>query len=154
VIDLLRNFREAPDAAEAVMLAATDPANPYGSIFRWPQVEEGRSLTRTTGASVILVNGALTAYLFRGERQMYLALPDDPISAAEAGHAVAATLARLVEEGARRAMLITEINGEPAVDSPHASHFVAAGFVSTSQGLQKRTPLRDRQRRHSEDADA
>ena len=32
-LDLLRSLRELPDEPEVVVLAATDPANPYGTIL-------------------------------------------------------------------------------------------------------------------------
>src|SRR5262249_39694150 len=35
-LDLLRSLRDAPDEPEVVMLAATDPANPYGATLKWP----------------------------------------------------------------------------------------------------------------------
>ncbi|MBI3490981.1 MAG: DEAD/DEAH box helicase, partial [Acidobacteria bacterium] len=44
-LDLLRSLRDAPDEAGVTVLAATDPANPYGATLRWP----GR--TATTVAS-------------------------------------------------------------------------------------------------------
>ena len=36
-IDLLRSLRDEPETPETVMLAATDPANPYGAIVKWPE---------------------------------------------------------------------------------------------------------------------
>ncbi len=36
-LDLLRSLRDAPDDPEVVVLAATDPANPYGAALRWPK---------------------------------------------------------------------------------------------------------------------
>src|SRR5205823_10792483 len=59
-LDLLRAFRDDPEEPETVMLAATDPANPYGSIIKWPESMFG--LTRSVGASVIIVDGKLVAY--------------------------------------------------------------------------------------------
>src|SRR6185295_10610114 len=35
-LDLLRSMRDAPDEAEIAVLAATDPANPYGAALKWP----------------------------------------------------------------------------------------------------------------------
>ena len=72
-LDLLRSLRDEPEEPETVVIAATDPANPYGTIVKWPR--EG--LTRSVGASVILVNGALSAYVSRGEKQLVAFLPDD-----------------------------------------------------------------------------
>src|SRR5262245_54509172 len=92
-LDLLRSLREKPDDPEIAVLAATDPANPYGAALKWPAFapggasarqtpdrsggasaravpsetsKMGRGPTRTVGATVILVNGSLAAYLARG----------------------------------------------------------------------------------------
>src|SRR5439155_512031 len=65
-LDLLRSLRDAPDEAEVAVLAATDPASPYGAMLKWPATlaaDAGRGPTRTVGATVILVDGALGAYL-------------------------------------------------------------------------------------------
>src|SRR4029077_18438703 len=61
-LDLLRSLRDTPDDVEVAVLAATDPANPYGATLKWPtrkQLDTARSPTRSVGATVILVNGAL-----------------------------------------------------------------------------------------------
>jgi ATP-dependent Lhr-like helicase len=101
-LDLLRSLRDAPDDPEIAVLAATDPANPYGAALKWPSRKEppspqrsqskdisahsgtsaapsgdgARGPTRSVGATVILVNGALAAYLPRGDRQLLAFLPD------------------------------------------------------------------------------
>ena len=102
-LDLLRSMRDTPDDPEIAVLAATDPANPYGATLKWPTrrsnrrladtqnkdssadsavprfhgvVDAGRGPTRSVGATVILVNGALAAYLPRGDRQLATFLPD------------------------------------------------------------------------------
>ena len=67
VLDLLGSLRDPPEVPEVVTLAAADPANPYGAILDWPAPGgEGRRLARAVGARVILVDGALAAYLARG----------------------------------------------------------------------------------------
>ena len=85
-LDLLRSLRDtgpaAPlssDATETAVLAAADPANPYGATLPWPPprpTDAGRGPTRTVGATVVLVDGALAAYLPRGDRQLLAFLPD------------------------------------------------------------------------------
>ena len=70
-LDLLRSLTTMPDDPEVVVLAATDPANPYGTILKWPAPPGdaeagGRGPTRTVGALVVLVNGTLAAYISRG----------------------------------------------------------------------------------------
>jgi ATP-dependent helicase Lhr and Lhr-like helicase len=139
-LDLLRSQRTPPRQPEAVMISAVDPANPYGAILKWPPSEEGRGPTRTTGASVIIVDGRLALYLSRGEKQLYSFLPENEPERSAAGRAAAATLASLVKEGSRRAMLIAEIDSKPAADHPFALFLREEGFVPTSQGLQLRQP--------------
>src|SRR3984957_10975242 len=39
-VDMLRGLRMDPATAEVIYLAATDPANPYGTILPWPRVED------------------------------------------------------------------------------------------------------------------
>ena len=96
-LDLLRSFRETPDDAEVVLLSATDPANPYGTMLPWPSEpgEAGRRTTRTVGSLVLLVNGALGAYISRGARQVQVFMPED--------EPARSTLARAVAGAARRA---------------------------------------------------
>ena len=59
-LDLLRSMRDSSEAdeAEVVVLAATDPANPYGSTLKSPP-KEGRGPIRIVGARVVLVDGSL-----------------------------------------------------------------------------------------------
>ncbi len=63
-IDLLRSMRDDAEKPETVMLAATDPANPYGAIVKWP--ESRFTMSRSVGAHVILVNGVMACYVSRG----------------------------------------------------------------------------------------
>jgi ATP-dependent Lhr-like helicase len=102
-VDLLRSLRSnaQPEKPEMVAIAATDPANPYGSVLRWPSaaqdlgdVGEGgaalaatdtsgqvaaeapaRTLTRSVGATVVLRNGELVAYLRRNNPNIQVFLP-------------------------------------------------------------------------------
>src|SRR5258708_34666911 len=72
-VDLLRSLRvqQDPERVEMLQLSATDSANPYGALMRWPQASldaraSGTSLTRSVGARVILCDGALVDYLRPG----------------------------------------------------------------------------------------
>ena len=95
-LDLLRSVRDEPDSVQVTHLAATDPANPYGAILKWPAPpgppREGRGPTRTAGATVILVNGRLAAYLARGDRQLSVYLPEEEPTRTITARAVAARL--------------------------------------------------------------
>jgi ATP-dependent Lhr-like helicase len=133
-LDLLRAFRDEPEEPETVMLAATDPANPYGSLLKWPAA----GLMRVPGASVILVNGMLAAYVGRGEKQLSVFLPEDEPLRSTVAREVARMLAGLVAGGRRRALLIADINDAPAAKSDLAPFLAEAGFVPTSMGYQMR----------------
>jgi ATP-dependent Lhr-like helicase len=141
-LESLRTLRAEPETVEVVHLAATDPGNPYGSILKWPDPDTlprgaGRGPTRTVGASVVLVNGQLAAFLARGGRSLTSCLPESEPERSTAGRAVAARLASLPSEGRRDgAMLISEINGAPAAGHPLGPWLVEAGFVATALGYQ------------------
>jgi hypothetical protein len=135
----LRSLREPPETPRTVVLAATDPANPYGAILRWPElpnVDGGRGPTRTVGALVIVVDGAAAGYLRRGERELLLFVPDAEPRRSQATREVARMLLHLARH---RGMLIAEINGGPALAHPSARLFIEQGFVATAMGLQART---------------
>ena len=147
-LDLLRSLREAPEAPKTVVLAATDPANPYGTILPWPELPEGSPRpgvdvgrpTRSVGARTFLVDGRAAAYLRRGERELLLFLPDAEPRRSQVGREVVRMLLHLAgarEEG-RRGMLISEINGDAATAHPAAWLFLENGFAATAMGLQSR----------------
>ena len=135
-LDLLRSMRDVPEDPRTVVMAATDPANPYGAITKWPEAGP----TRMAGALVILVDGHAAAYLRRGERELLLVLPDAEPSRSRIGRQVARMLLHLAatREG-RRGMLIAEINGAPAHAHPAARLFIEEGFAATAMGIQART---------------
>ncbi len=149
-LDLLRSMRDAPEESRTVVMAATDPANPYGALAKWPDVGgsesttdaqmAGRGPTRTAGALVVLVDGRAAAYLRRGERDLLLFLPDAEPLRSRVGREVARILLHLAatREG-RRGMLIAEINGASATAHPAARLFVEEGFAATAMGIQART---------------
>jgi ATP-dependent Lhr-like helicase len=128
-LDLLRSFRDEPEEPETLLLAATDPANPYGPLLGWP----ASGLMRVAGASVVLVNGALAAYLARGEKSLDVFLPEDEPQRGMVAREVAKALASLVSSGARRALLLKEVTDDAG------PYLVEAGFVKTAMGWQMRS---------------
>jgi ATP-dependent Lhr-like helicase len=151
-LDLLRSLREPQEETRTVMLAATDPANPYGTILKWPLHERGSAETasagttfaaptRTVGAIAIVVDGFAAAYLRRGERELLLFGSDVEPQRSQRIRQVARTLLQLAgtRDDGRRGMLIAEINGAPAAAHASARLFVEEGFAITAMGLQART---------------
>jgi ATP-dependent Lhr-like helicase len=123
----------------AVVLAATDPANPYGAALPWPGAEPRPQ--RTPGAVVVLHQGRLLAYLGKSDRALSLFLDEaEPAR----GHQLAALLVALkslVAPGKRKILLIQAIDRIEAARSPFAAAFVAAGFTSGASGLGLRRGL-------------
>jgi ATP-dependent Lhr-like helicase len=144
-LDLLRSLKDTPDEPEAVAISATDPANPFGTILKWPDAavaEGGRGPTRTAGSLVILVNGALAAYISRGARQLLVFLPEDEPGRSSTARALAARLASLARaEHNRLALLIGEINGLPAAEHPLAPYLAEAGFSPSAMGFHMRQAI-------------
>ena len=166
-LDLLRSMRDPPEKPRTVIVAATDPANPYGTILKWPdlpaqndaegdpapakadgvapkpQAKAERGPTRTVGALVVLVDGFAAAYLKRGERELWLFLPDSEPGSSRICREVARALLELATGRAEghRGMLIAEISGEPSTTHSAARIFVDEGFAATAMGLQVRLPL-------------
>ena len=125
-LEKLRALREPPAAPEVVRLAATDPANPYGAILKWPAGDApGRGPTRTVGASVILVDGAVAAWLARGGRQLAVYLPDEEPRRSTISREVATMLATHAWSGG---LMLEEINGRPALEHPLVAFLVEAGL--------------------------
>jgi ATP-dependent Lhr-like helicase len=133
-LERLRTLRDDPDPPEVLHLAATDPANPYGAILKWP---EGGGLrpSRSVGAAVILVNGACAAYVARGGRALSIWLPEDEPHRAMTARAVADEMAALAFAGAHGGLLITEIDGIPAAEHPVAAYLVESGFAASAMGF-------------------
>jgi len=130
-VDLLRSLRVERDgeAAEMVQLAATDPANPYGALMRWPTPpDEGSTLTRSVGAKVVLCDGALAAYLRRANPNLQVWLPEEEPQRGQVARALAEFLVRRVQgmregeadAGGRGGMLVATVNGVAVAESPLA----------------------------------
>ncbi|MGH9459244.1 MAG: DEAD/DEAH box helicase [Thermoanaerobaculia bacterium] len=139
-VDLLRAIREEDGEPEAVLLASADPANPWGSVFRWPARADGATPSRTAGTHVVLAAGRLAAYLPRGMRAMLTWIPADEPDRGRTMRAIAARLADLVRDAARPALLLDEIDGRPAAESELAVALIDEGFERTARGLQLRRP--------------
>jgi ATP-dependent Lhr-like helicase len=140
----LRALREpAEDEQETIVLAATDPASPYGAALAWPARDgDGESRPqRAAGAHVVLHAGELAGWIGRSEQTLLTFLPADEPERSRRGRALARALAGLVDSGARRALLISRIDGEPAHASPFAPLLSAAGFAAGHKGYLKRAPL-------------
>src|SRR5436190_5222806 len=137
----LRAFREPSAEPLTVVLAATDPANPYGATLPWPRVDgEGRA-QRAAGAQVVLHDGALVGWLGRGAQNLQTFLPEEEPERTRSSRALARALADQVDWGRRKALLIARVDGEDVNASPLAPALKEAGFTAGIKGYLKRAPL-------------
>jgi ATP-dependent Lhr-like helicase len=155
-VDLLRQLRTPPPAEkpEFVQLAAADPANPYGSVLRWPDLpvadEDAESapriLTRAAYAEVILRNGELVAWMRRGNPNILVFLPaEEPErsqTAAGLAHFLCARGQERMRASSHHGALITTINGQPVAAHTLARFLMDAGFHPGPLGMHlRRIPL-------------
>lgn len=149
VIDRLRGVDDSPDVTgwpsgtrepQAYVLAATDPANPYGAALPWPTTDAGESAarpTRAAGALVVLIDGLPVAHLTRGGKTLttfFNALPEG-IERTEVLAAVLAGLNELVAAGRLNKLVIEKANGRPIFESKLGSELRALGAALTPKGV-------------------
>ncbi len=121
-VERLRSQRD-DDAAPPLVLAATDPAQPYGAALKWPKTEN-RSPARTAGAYVVLAGAEPVLYVERsGKGLQFLVAEDDPRLAPSLEALVDA-----VRRGRVRRLAVERVNGEPVVGSPYEGVLLELGF--------------------------
>ena len=125
----------------STVLAAADPAQPYGAALPWPdrpgETPSSHRPGRKAGALVVLVDGSLVLYVERGGRTL-LSWTDDP----ELLGPSAAALAASVRDGALGRLSVERADGLTVGSgihgSPLAQALEAAGFRPTPRGLRLR----------------
>ncbi|WP_447006384.1 ATP-dependent helicase [Saccharothrix isguenensis] len=139
-VDRLRASSRPPGqehmgSPDAVVLAAADPAQPYGAALTWPESSgEGKHRPgRKSGALVVLVDGAATLYVERGGRSL-LSFTEEEESLRSAAQA----LGRAVRDGWLGQLAVQRADGEVALGSRLAGVLQDAGFRATPKGLRLR----------------
>ncbi|MGB8198508.1 MAG: DEAD/DEAH box helicase, partial [Pseudonocardiaceae bacterium] len=135
-IDRLRAMSQrGDDGAATVVLAATDPAQPYGAALPWPPpVGDPRHRPgRKAGALAVLVDGSAVLYVERGGRSM-LSFTGDT----SALRAAVQALAGAVAQGWLGSLSVERADGEAALESALAGLLREAGFRATPRGLRIR----------------
>jgi ATP-dependent Lhr-like helicase len=131
-VDRLRQYRDLAAerlgvATASVVLATTDPANPFGVALPWPEVvgEVGGRPARTAGSYVVLLDGQATRYVERRVKGLIALRPFDGTWEAEA---VAAVERDLLVPG-RFSRVVVE-----KVDPELQRHLKEADFIPTPKG--------------------
>ena len=130
-VDRLRGTRTPEPDAPPVVLAATDPAQPYGAALAWPD-SPGRP-ARTAGAHVVLADGLPLVMLERGGRSL------TTFAGAESTDGWIEPLIGLVKDGRLRKLEIARVDGRPVRETPWAARLEAAGFTPAYKGMLYRT---------------
>ena len=130
--------RSRKDDDAALVLAATDPANPFGAALAWPERSAdhpggSHRPGRKAGALVVLVDGELVLYVERGGKSL-LSWSEDPGRVQPAADA----LALAVREGMLGRLAVERADGQAVLTSPLGSALEHAGFRPTPRGLRLR----------------
>ena len=126
-VDRLRASREVEQPEPPVVLAATDPAQPYGAAVAWPD-SAGRP-ARSAGAHVVLVDGEPVVFVERGGRSL-ITFP----GAADTDGWIDA-IQGLVKDGRLTKLEIAKVDGQPVRETDLAARLEAAGFSAGYKGM-------------------
>jgi ATP-dependent Lhr-like helicase len=123
-VERLRAQRAVEEAAPLV-LAATDPAQPYGAALPWPRRDEdARRPARVRGAYVVLAGAEPVLYVEKGGRGIVtLVEPGDARLYPAFG-----ALAGFITAGRGRKLSLERVDGEPVVGSRHEPVLIELGF--------------------------
>jgi ATP-dependent Lhr-like helicase len=120
-VERLRAQRD-DDAAPPVVLAATDPAQPYGAALKWP--DSPRRPARQAGAYVVLAGAEPVLFVERGGKGLQVLVDaDDP----RVGPSFEA-LAESVTRGRIKRLALERLDGEPVVGSSWEERLISLGF--------------------------
>ncbi|HEX2427454.1 MAG TPA: DEAD/DEAH box helicase [Gaiellaceae bacterium] len=121
----LRSVGRAEDRTEALVLAAADPAQPYGASLPWPR-RSGARAARVAGAWVVLLDGDAALFVERGGRSLVPLRDPDPDWLRPA---LAALVAHVKAGGAKR-LAVERFDGEPVVETEVMGLLVESGFLA------------------------
>ena len=133
-IDRLRDIAESLEDQRTetfTVLAAGDPANPYGAALDWPTLEESSARPgRKAGAVVVIRNGDLVLYMERGGRTMLLFTTDETVMSR-----TAAELTKRLRAAGTPRLAVERVNGAGVLQHPFGEALRRAGFDSSPAGL-------------------
>jgi ATP-dependent Lhr-like helicase len=127
-VERLRSQADRAEESAPVVLAATDPAQPYGASLPWPKRrddDDGRGKpARAAGAYVVLAGAEPVLYVERGGRGLQVLVAREDARLRPGLEALAAFVM-----GDRRLKLsIERVDGEPVVGSDLEALLIEVGF--------------------------
>jgi len=124
-VERLRELREPGEDDAAIVVAAADPAQPYGAALPWPK-RAGARAARVGGALVVLRAGEPLLYVERGGRSLVPLRDPDPDWLQPALEALVAH----VRAGGAKRLAVERFDGEPVAESDAMPLLVDAGFLA------------------------
>ncbi|HVM58035.1 MAG TPA: hypothetical protein VMT74_11250, partial [Gaiellaceae bacterium] len=125
-VERLRELRpREDDEPEPLVLAAADPAQPYGAALPWPK-RAGARAARVAGAHVVLLGGEAALFVERGGRSLVPLREPDPDWLRPA---LAALVAHVKRGGVKR-LAVERFDGEPVTETAAMELLVEAGFLA------------------------
>jgi ATP-dependent Lhr-like helicase len=121
-VERLRSLPQADGSLQ--VLAATDPANPYGATLSWPKLEAQRRPARTAGAYALLRDGEPLIYVERGGKGI---LRLQKIDDGEFIECLGA-LAEAAQAGQIEKLAVERVDGEAVIGSGMEAALIEAGF--------------------------
>jgi ATP-dependent Lhr-like helicase len=124
-VERLRELRELGEDPDVVVMAAADPAQPYGAALPWPR-REGSRAARVAGAYVVLLGGEPVLYVERGGRSL------SPLREPEEDWlriALRALVTHVRTTGGKR-LAVERFDGEPVAETDAMALLVEAGFLA------------------------
>ena len=121
----VERLRDRPEDEDPLVIAAADPAQPYGAALPWPKRAGGRA-SRVAGAFVVLLGGEPALFVERGGKSLVPLQEPDEVWLRPA-------LAALVEHVRRsrtRRLAVERFDGEPVIESAVLDLLVEAGFLA------------------------
>jgi ATP-dependent Lhr-like helicase len=125
-VERLRELRPREgDEPEPLVLAAADPAQPYGAAVPWPKRANGRA-ARVAGAQVVLLGGEAVLFVERGGRSLVpLREPEE-----EWLRVALAALVGHVKRGGAKRLAVERFDGDPVGETLVMPLLVEAGFLA------------------------
>jgi ATP-dependent Lhr-like helicase len=121
----VERLREKPEEETTLVLAAADPAQPYGAALSWPK-RSGARAARVAGAHVVLIGGAAALFVERGGRSLV------PLREPEEGW-LRTALTALVQHAratGRKRLAVERFDGEPVGETEVMPLLLEAGFLA------------------------
>ena len=143
IIDHIRTYADAADGSEwpsgaahptPILLAAADPANPYGAVLPWPEHPTAHP-SRAAGAVVVLADGLCLAHLTRGGRSLTVFVAPNGPDRDRTIQLVGQALQHAATDGRISRIRIEEIDGQRAGVGPDTTALLAAHGRITPQGV-------------------